>query len=148
VPTLCAGELLVRDNATVESMPGFLRERMLEFNEIHIETIKRAHKAGARIAMGTDAGTPGNHHGMNGAECVFMVRDAGMSPLESIHAATVNPARLLRQEKNLGSLEAGKYADIIGCRGNPLDDIEELTRLSLVMKGGQIYKDERSRKQA
>jgi imidazolonepropionase-like amidohydrolase len=85
---------------------------------------------------------------MNGAECVFMVRDAGMSPLESIHAATVNPARLLRQEKNLGSLEAGKYADIIGCRGNPLDDIEELTRLSLVMKGGRIYKDERSRKQA
>jgi imidazolonepropionase-like amidohydrolase len=85
---------------------------------------------------------------MNGSECVFMVKDAGMSPLESIQAATANPARLLRQEKNLGSLEVGKYADIIGCRGNPLDDIEEVTRLSLVMKGGQIYKDERSRKQA
>lgn len=142
VPTICAGELLIRDNSMVQSMPGHLRQRMLEFNDIHIETIKRAHKMGARIAMGTDAGTPGNHHGMNASECVFMVRDAGMSAAESIHAATINPARLLRQEKNLGSLEAGKFADIIACRGNPLDDIEELTRVALVMKGGQVYKNE------
>lgn len=142
VPTICAGELLIRDNSMVQSMPEHLRKRMLEFNDIHIETIKRAHKMGARIAMGTDAGTPGNHHGMNASECVFMVRDAGMTPAESIHAATINPARLLRQEKNLGSLEAGKFADVIACRGNPLDDIEELTRVALVMKGGQVYKNE------
>jgi imidazolonepropionase-like amidohydrolase len=142
VPTICAGELLIRDNSMVQSMPGHLRQRMLEFNDIHIETIKRAHKMGARIAMGTDAGTPGNHHGMNASECVFMVRDAGMTAAESIHAATINPARLLRQEKNLGSLEAGKFADVIACRGNPLDDIEELTRVALVMKGGQVYKNE------
>jgi imidazolonepropionase-like amidohydrolase len=142
VPTICAGELLIRDNSMVQSMPEHLRKRMLEFNDIHIETIKRAHKMGARIAMGTDAGTPGNHHGMNASECVFMVRDAGMTPAESIHAATINPARLLRQEKNLGSLEAGKFADVIACRGNPLDDIEELTRIALVMKGGQVYKNE------
>jgi imidazolonepropionase-like amidohydrolase len=142
VPTICAGELLIRDNSMVQSMPGHLRQRMLEFNDIHIETIKRAHKMGARIAMGTDAGTPGNHHGMNASECVFMVRDASMTAAESIHAATINPARLLRQEKNLGSLEAGKFADVIACRGNPLDDIEELTRVALVMKGGQVYKNE------
>ncbi len=142
VPTICAGELLIRDNSMVQSMPEHLRKRMLEFNDIHIATIKRAHKMGARIAMGTDAGTPGNHHGMNASECVFMVRDAGMTAAESIHAATINPARLLRQEKNLGSLEAGKFADIIACRGNPLDDIEELTRIALVMKGGQVYKNE------
>jgi imidazolonepropionase-like amidohydrolase len=142
VPTICAGELLIRDNSMVQSMPEHLRQRMLEFNDIHIETIKRAHKMGARIAMGTDAGTPGNHHGMNASECVFMVRDAGMTAAESIHAATINPARLLRQEKNLGSLEAGKFADVIACRGNPLDDIEELTRIALVMKGGQVYKND------
>jgi imidazolonepropionase-like amidohydrolase len=142
VPTICAGELLIRDNSMVQSMPEHLRKRMLEFNDIHIETIKHAHKMGARIAMGTDAGTPGNHHGMNASECVFMVRDAGMTPAESIRAATINPARLLRQEKNLGSLEAGKFADIIACRANPLDDIEELTRIALVMKGGQAYKNE------
>ena len=94
VPTICAGELLIRDNSMVQSMPEHLRQRMLEFNDIHIETIKRAHKMGARIAMGTDAGTPGNHHGMNASECVFMVRDAGMTAAESIHAATINPARL------------------------------------------------------
>jgi imidazolonepropionase-like amidohydrolase len=142
VPTICAGELLIRDNSMVQSMPDHLRKRMLEFNDIHIATIKRAHKMGAKIAMGTDAGTPGNHHGMNASECVFMVRDCGMTPVESIHASTINPARLLRQEKNLGSLEAGKYADIIACRGNPLDDIEELTRIALVMKGGHVYKNE------
>jgi imidazolonepropionase-like amidohydrolase len=142
VPTICAGELLVRDNRMVDAMPEHLRKRMLEFNDIHIATIKRAHGLGVRIAMGTDAGTPGNHHGMNGHECVFMVRDCGMTPAQSIHAATVNPARLLRQEKNLGSLDVGKFADIIACRGNPLDDIEEMTRIAFVMKGGHVYKNE------
>jgi imidazolonepropionase-like amidohydrolase len=92
--------------------------------------------------MGTDAGTPGNHHGQNARECVLMVTEVGMKPQESIYCATVNPAKLLRQENNLGSLEIGKLADIVGCRADPLADITELTRIAFVMKGGTIYKDE------
>ena len=71
VPTICAGELLFRDAAIVDAMPEHLRRRMVEFNEVHLATIRRAHELGVRIAMGTDAGTPGNHHGLNAHECVL-----------------------------------------------------------------------------
>jgi imidazolonepropionase-like amidohydrolase len=57
----------------------------------------------------------------------------------------MNPARLLRREKDLGSIEVGKFADLVGCRADPLADITELTRVAFVMKGGAIYKDELTR---
>ena len=65
-----------------------------------------------------------------------------LSPCESLRAATVNAAMLLRREAELGSIEVGKYADIIACTGDPLEDMEELTRLAFVMKGGQIHRHE------
>jgi imidazolonepropionase-like amidohydrolase len=65
-----------------------------------------------------------------------------MRPQESIYCATMNPAKLLRQESNIGSLAVGKFADIVGCRADPLADISEITRIAFVMKGGAIYKDE------
>ena len=120
VPTICAGELLFREQAIVEAMPAHLRQRMVEFNEIHLDTIRRAHELGVRIAMGTDAGTPGNHHGLNAHECVLMATRCGLSPAESLRAATINAATLLRRDADLGSLEAGKYADVIACAGDPL----------------------------
>ena len=138
VPTICAGELLLRDHGILAAMPEHLRRRMVEFNEIHLATIRRAHELGVRIAMGTDAGTPGNHHGLNAHECVLMATHCGLSAAESLRAATTNAAALLRRQDDLGSLEVGKYADVIGCAGDPLQDIEELTRLTFVMKGGQV----------
>ena len=144
VPTNCAFTSLLRDNRMVESMPPHLRQRMTANQEIHAKAMRAAHHAGVRFAMGTDTGTPGNHHGRNTDECVTMVKEIGMSAPEAIHASTINPARLLRQEDNLGSLDAGKYADIIACRANPLDDIVELTRVALVMKGGAVYRNELS----
>lgn len=140
VPTICAGELLLRDETMLDSMPGHLRRRMVEFNDVHLATIRRAHELGVRIAMGTDAGTPGNHHGLNAEECVFMVTRCGMSPADSVRAATINGAALLRRAHELGSLEVGKYADIIACAGDPFQDIQELTRLNFVMKGGQVHR--------
>ena len=140
VPTICAGELLFREQAIVDAMPGHLRQRMVEFNEIHLDTIRRAHELGVRIAMGTDAGTPGNHHGLNAHECVLMASRCGLSPSESLRAATINAATLLRRDAELGTLEVGKYADVIACAGDPLQDIEELTRLTFVMKGGQVHR--------
>jgi imidazolonepropionase-like amidohydrolase len=144
VPTICAGELLVRDRAIVEAMPAHLRTRMLEFNDVHLGTIRRAHELGVRIAMGTDAGTPGNHHGLNAHECVLMATRCGLSAAESVRTATANAATLLRREHELGSLEAGKYADVMACAGDPFDDIEELTRVTFVMKGGQVHRDDRA----
>ena len=143
VPTLCAGDLLFRDEAAVASMPPHLLTRMEEFNDIHIEVIRRAHELGVPIAMGTDAGTPGNHHGLNAEECVVLSRLAGLSPVESIRSATVNAARLLRQADHLGALDPGKFADVLGVQENPLDDITALTRVALVMKGGAVARDTR-----
>jgi imidazolonepropionase-like amidohydrolase len=144
VPTICAGELLFRDRGVVEAMPEHLRQRMVEFNEIHLATIRRAHELGVRIAMGTDAGTPGNHHGLNAHECVFMTSRCGLSAAESIRTATINAATLLRRQEDLGTLEVGKYADVIAATGDPLQDIAELTRLSFVMKGGRVARHDPS----
>lgn len=144
VPTLCAGEMLFRDPAAVASMPEYLQVRMYEFNDLHLATIKRAHELGVTIAMGTDAGTPGNHHGLNVQECVILSRSAGMSPAESIRSATVNAAKLLRQTDHLGSIDIGKHADMVAYRANPLDDIDELTRPTLVVKAGDVVHDERA----
>jgi imidazolonepropionase-like amidohydrolase len=141
VPTCCAFTALVQDKAVMDAMPEHLRARLVDNNDVHMSAIRTAHRLGVPIAMGTDAGTPGNHHGNNAEECVVMVEEIGMTPQESLFASTLNPARLLRQEKNLGSLTAGKYADVIACAANPLDDIRALMRVAFVMKGGQVYKD-------
>ena len=142
VPTNCVFTSMRRDNAIMTSMPEHLRRRLLDNHETHTRAMQMAHRLGVPIAMGTDTGTPGNHHGMNAEECVLMVEEIGMTAQRSIFCATMNPARLLRQESNLGSLDAGKYADIVACRGNPLDDIHEITRIALVMKGGTVFKNE------
>lgn len=135
VPTICAGELLMRDTEVLGAMPDHLRERMEAFNDVHVAAVRRAHELGVTIAMGTDAGTPGNHHGLNAHECVFLVEDCGLTPADSIATATLNAARLLRQP-DLGSLHEGAHADVIACDDNPLDDITALTRLTMVMAAG------------
>ena len=83
VPTICAGALLFRDPEVVASMPGHLVQRMEAFNDVHDAAVRRAHELGVTIAMGTDAGTPGNHHGLNAHECVFLVEHCGLSPAEA-----------------------------------------------------------------
>jgi imidazolonepropionase-like amidohydrolase len=140
VPTLCASELLFRDEHAVASMPPHLLTRMEEFNDVHLAVIRRAHELGVPIAMGTDAGTPGNHHGLNAEECVVLAQQAGLTPQESIRSATTNAARLLRQSDHLGALDAGKFADVIGLRENPLDDITALTRVALVLAAGRLVR--------
>jgi imidazolonepropionase-like amidohydrolase len=141
VPTICAGELLFRDADVMSAMPQHLRDRMVDSNDTHLATMRRAHELGVRIAMGTDAGTPGNHHGMNAHELVFMVNQMGMTPAQAITAATVHPARLLRQEHQLGSIEVGKYADLIAVPADPFDDITTVTSVQWVMKGGCVHRD-------
>ena len=124
VPTICAGELLFRDEAVVGAMPPHLRERMEAFNDVHIAAVRRAHELGVTIAMGTDAGTPGNHHGLNAHECVFLVEQCGLTPAESIATATVNAARLLRQTRaRLAPRGRPRRRDRV--RRNPLDDITD-----------------------
>ncbi len=143
VPTNSTASPLLRDEALTRATPDHLRRRLEESRETHIAAMRRATELGVRMAMGTDAGTPGNRHGENAQECVLMVEENGMSPGESIAAATSEAAALLGRAGDLGTLTVGAPADLIGCRADPLEDIRELTRLVLVMKGGAVYRDER-----
>jgi imidazolonepropionase-like amidohydrolase len=97
----------------------------------------RAYKAGVKIAYGTDSGV--SRHGTNAEEAVLM-REAGMSEMDVLYSATVAAADLIDRSESLGTLEAGKMADIIATDGSPLENIGELLDVDFVMKSGKVYK--------
>jgi imidazolonepropionase-like amidohydrolase len=98
---------------------------------------QRAFKAGVKVAFGTDAGVP--PHGINAQEFKLMV-DAGMAPMAAIQTATVNAADLLGRSASLGTIEAGKDADIIAVSGDPVADVTRLERVEFVMRRGMVHK--------
>jgi imidazolonepropionase-like amidohydrolase len=101
-------------------------------------------RKGVKIAYGTDAG--GYAWTENQAkEFNYMVK-YGMTPMQAIQSATVSAADLLERTNDFGAIEAGKFADIIATTGDPLRDITELERVKFVMKGGEVYKDEMTRR--
>lgn len=140
VPTLCSLTSFLRDEAAVAATRPHWRERLISTGDAFLDTMRQAHRHGVPFAMGSDAGTPGNHHGGNADETVDMVEEVGMSPAESLRASTLNPAILLRQAAHLGQLAEGRFADIIACAENPFRDITAVRRLKMVMKGGTIYR--------
>src|SRR5262249_29856972 len=95
--------------------------------------------AGLKIGMGTDAAV--YPHGLNAHELAVYVR-LGMSPLQAIQTATVNDADLLGWTRKVGTLETGKWADIIAVDGDPLQDITALQHVKFVMKGGAVVKND------
>jgi imidazolonepropionase-like amidohydrolase len=97
----------------------------------------KAYAAGVNIAYGTDSGV--SPHGTNAEEALLMV-EAGMPEMDVIVAATINAADLIDMSDSLGTIEAGKYADIIALDGSPLESIDELLDVDFVMKGGKVYK--------
>jgi imidazolonepropionase-like amidohydrolase len=110
--------------------------------------LSRAIKAGVRVAAGSDEyyQYPGKTRGESSKLMFRAYRDAGMTPLEIIRAATVNNADLIAGERALfGAIEKGKFADLIAVAGDPLKDITELERVRFVMKGGAIIRDELTR---
>lgn len=108
-----------------------------ETAEAQREVFRKAVAAGVEVAYGTDAGV--YPHGMNAAQLPYMVRH-GMSPARALRSATLDAARLLGREEELGSLSPGKYADIIAVRGDPLADISALEDVAFVMKGGRVHR--------
>jgi imidazolonepropionase-like amidohydrolase len=97
----------------------------------------RAYRGGVKIAFGTDAGV--FPHGQNAKEFEYMV-EAGMPPIEAILSATRNAADLIGQSQNIGSVQAGRYADLVAVKGDPTADIKLLQNIGFVMKGGRVYK--------
>lgn len=144
VPTLLA-PIAVLEAGEKGGMPEYGVRKAREVVEIHSESISRAHKAGVRIAMGTDAGVM--PHGTNLRELGLMV-NVGMSPMETIVATTKKAAECLGWEDKVGTIETGKLADIILVKTNPIQDIrslEKVDNISLVMKDGRIVKDIREK---
>ena len=103
------------------------------------ENFAKAVTAGVKIAFGTDAGV--YPHGDNAKQFHYMVK-FGMTPAGAIRAATSSAADLIDRAHDVGTLEAGKYADLIAVTANPLERVEVLEHVSFVMKGGKVYKDE------
>jgi imidazolonepropionase-like amidohydrolase len=119
---------LPQENISKEKMVGRLQR----------ENFEKAVHAGVRMAFGTDAGV--YPHGDNGKQFKYMVQ-FGMSPAQAIRAATFNAADLIGRSKDVGTLEPGKYADIIAVPDNPLQNVRVLENVGFVMKGGVVYKD-------
>jgi imidazolonepropionase-like amidohydrolase len=101
------------------------------------ESFRLAVETGANVVFGSDAGV--YPHGDNGKQFARMVQ-FGMTPLQAIQASTIRSAELVKMEKVVGSIEVGKYADLIAVDGNPLENINLLENVSFVMKGGTVYK--------
>ena len=118
---------------------GTLEENLRKDREIadlQRQNFRRAHQGGARMVYGTDAGV--YPHGQNARQFRFMVR-YGMSPLEAIRSATVNAAEALGRS-DVGIVEKGRYADLVGVRGDPLADVAALESVAAVIKGGELIR--------
>jgi imidazolonepropionase-like amidohydrolase len=114
-------------------------EKEKTIGRLQRENFAKAVAAGVKIAFGTDAGV--YPHGDNAKQFHYMVK-FGMTPAGAIRAATSSAADLIDRAHDVGTLEAGKYADLIAVTANPLERVEVLEHVSFVMKGGKVYKDE------
>jgi imidazolonepropionase-like amidohydrolase len=137
VPTISAGKWAAEKSAIAGFFPDLVRPKAATIGSRIQQTFAEAYKAGVKIAFGTDAGV--FEHGNNWREFIYMT-EAGMPALEAIHSATIEGARLLGVEAELGSIKVGKLADMIAVPGDPLTDIQQMGKVSFVMKAGQIYK--------
>ncbi|GAF14216.1 hypothetical protein JCM19045_3522 [Bacillus sp. JCM 19045] len=141
VPTLLAPLAVLEAAETSNTMAPYAIEKSKEVIDIHKESIKKAYEAGVKIAMGTDAGV--FPHGINLRELGLMC-EIGMSPMEAIVASTKTAAECMGWGEKVGTIEAGKWADLILLNSNPLEDIEVVENhenITFVMKDGQVFKD-------
>ncbi|MFN8336383.1 MAG: amidohydrolase family protein [Cyclobacteriaceae bacterium] len=137
VPTITAGKFV----AEKAKEPGYYHPlvvpKALEIGPQIQKTFAEAYKRGVKIAFGTDAGV--FPHGENAREFIYMV-EVGMPAMEAIKSATVVPAGILGMADKIGTLEAGKLADIVAVDDNPLKNISTMTNVTFVMKDGVVYK--------
>jgi imidazolonepropionase-like amidohydrolase len=143
IPTLSA-PYNIENKGTAAGIPDFAVDKTLRVKPFHLESTRMAHEAGVRVAMGTDAGTPFNVHGENLCELKRMV-EVGFSPTEAIQSATRIASQVLGLEKELGTIEEGKLADLIVVEGNPLEDVDILLKseaIHLVIQDGKLVKGE------
>jgi imidazolonepropionase-like amidohydrolase len=141
VPTLLAVASVIEIGRETGAMPTWAVRKAEEVYAAHRESIAKAHKAGVRIAMGTDSGV--FPHGRNLRELALMC-EVGLSPMEALLATTRTAAECLGWQDRVGTLEPGKLADVVVTRADPLADIRTLmdtANIALVLKDGAVVKD-------
>jgi imidazolonepropionase-like amidohydrolase len=136
VPTLYLEDWMLEKG----NLPPFYHQKMLDTIAVAKGNIKHAMQAGVKIALGTDAAV--YPHGLNAHELDVYVNQLGMVPLAALQTATVNAADLMGWTAKTGTLEAGKWADIIAVEKNPLEDVRVLQDVKFVMKAGVVYKSD------
>ena len=134
VPTLYLEDWMLANG----HLPLFYHQKMIDVSGVAKGNIKRAMQAGVKIAMGTDAAV--YPHGLNAHELEVYVNQLGMAPLAALQSATINAADLMGWTAKTGTLEPGKWADLIAVEKNPLDDVRVLQDVKFVMKAGVVYR--------
>lgn len=137
VPTLLAGDTVARQAESAEWMPAAVRAKARTVGPLMVDALRRAHQGGVRIAFGTDSAV--SVHGENAREFALMVK-AGLTPLDAIRSATVWGAAHTGLEQEVGTLAAGKAADIVAVKGDPLTDVSTLETVAFVMSRGDVVR--------
>ncbi|MFX0020856.1 MAG: amidohydrolase family protein [Candidatus Hermodarchaeota archaeon] len=125
----------------VKHLPPEVKIKEEQIQKQMIINHKLAFEKGVQFAIGTDAGTPGNPHGTTSNEIINMIENVGMSSTQALQAATIQAAKAIRLDENIGSVETGKFADLIICNKNPIKEISIITdpkNLLYVIKDGKI----------
>ena len=138
VPTLFLGEYMEK-NMDRSDIPEYSKQKMRDVIAQMRKNTGKAFAAGVKVAFGTDAAV--YPHGLNAGEFHVYVQ-LGMTPLASIQTATINAADLLGPKFQVGSLEPGKFADVIAVDGDPMKDVTVLEHVKFVMKGSAVYKND------
>ena len=138
VPTMYLQTWML-ENAQSIGLPAMYAGKMRQVTEVARKNISHAFASGVKVAFGTDAAV--YPHGLNAHEFNVYVQ-MGMTPIQSIQTATVNAADLLGWSDRIGTLDLGKFADIVAVSGDPTKDVTTLEHPVFVMKGGVVYRNE------
>lgn len=143
VPTMVVTQPATKPFYEKIGSPDWYLERLASTGKEHWKVIEMAIEEGVNIALGTDQlpSEPNDGTTATAREAQYYV-EAGMTPLQALRSATIAPAQMLGADKEIGSLEAGKYADIVALVADPAKDIKALRNIMLVIKGGEIYRND------
>lgn len=131
--------IYVTEQAKEGQYPPAVTAKALIVGPQIMTTVSKAYKAGINMAYGTDAGV--YPHGQNWQDFIYLVKD-GIPPIYALQMATTHAASLLKHQEEIGSISAGKFADVVAVPGDPLKDINLMSKVSFVMKGGVVYKQD------